>query len=788
MRRGIRTRVFGSFKNRLLILIVGLLGLALSATLLLALGYVYRDVYHTADQSLHAAQTVLQRQLEQREARMIATAEVLISDFGFKEAVASADSATIRSALANQVNRIGATLAMVYAPDGRLIAATGGGGVAPGVVSELFKPSPSDDVAAGASTFYAVVDGRAMQVVLTPLRAPEPIAWVVFGFELDQVQERTFGALVHAEVRFVTGRAGGAGAIGGADAVQLLKQSGRRYLALPLPLASRDGAITLLIRQPLAEAMAPYRNVRDALLVIAGITLGGAIGIALLAGQSAARPVEVLSAAVRRIEAGRYDEPVRVRGASEFVQLARSFNTMQLGLRDREQRLRYQGTHDALTGLYNRAGIRSRLLELLESECGVVLLLIDIHRFRDINASLDRETADAVLRAVATRLAHAGQSSQLVARLSADQFGLLLTTNDLAAAKSQALAIAEDLRRGLPVGDARIALITRIGISTTSTAARNADDLLRQADVALLEAKERGIVAVCYESGHDAQHRRSVLLVAELRRAIAQDGLTVAFQPLVRVCDGELSHLEALVRWTHPTLGIISPAEFVPLAERASAIGELTQWVLGAVIEQLRQWRQSGHHVRAAVNLSASDMADVSLPAVIFRRLAEAGVTAEQLIFEVTESAIMREPQTAIRIMEQLRSAGSRFAVDDFGTGHSSLAQVHSLPIDELKIDRSFVTDLGQSQRSAMVVRTVVELAHGLRLKAVAEGVETQEALALLARLGCDYAQGYLISRPLAAEAVPDWIEARRRHPVNMTENSGQSAELINLRSVGSGP
>lgn len=783
MHWGIRTPGFRSFKNRLLILIVGLIGLAQSATLLLALGYVHRDAYHTADKELHAAQSVLQRELQARDARMAATAEVLISDFGFKEAVASADGATIRSALANQLNRIGATLAVVYGPDGRLMASTDEK-LSSGTLDALLGRTQADD-APGPATYYAVVGGLPMQIVLTPLRAPEPIAWVAFGFVLDSAQEHSLGTLVHAQVRFVTAHAGSGSEADGGAAVQLVHQDGGDFLALTQPLPARSGAIALLIREPLSEAMAPYRNVRNALLIIAAIALGGAIAVALAVGRGAARPVEVLSAAVRRIEAGRYDEPVRLRGASEFVQLARSFNGMQIGLRDREQRIRYQATHDTLTGLHSRTGLHLRLMQLLERGGPVAILLIDIHRFRDINASLERDTADAVLRAVATRLAHTASSPDMVGRLGADQFALLFETEDASAATQPALAIAEDLRTGLVVADARVALITRSGVSSTGSGTRSADDLMRQADVALLEAKERGVTVVCYEAGHDAQHRRSISVVAELRRAIAQDALTLAYQPLVRVTDGKLAHFEALVRWTHPTLGVVSPGEFVPLAERASAVSELTHWVLSAVIEQLRCWRKAGHQLRAAVNLSASDVADASLPAFIFQRLGQAGVSADQLIFEVTESAIMREPEAATRVMEQLRSAGSRFAVDDFGTGHSSLAQVHSLPIDELKIDRSFVRDLGQSDRSAMIVQTVIELAHGLRLAVVAEGVETPAAMALLARLGCDYAQGYLISRPIAAEAVLAWLEARGPALSDAATRTPGTAELIELRSAG---
>ena len=227
--------------------------------------------------------------------------------------------------------------------------------------------------------------------------------------------------------------------------------------------------------------------------------------------------MELLAGAVRRIEAGRYDEPVRLRGASEFVALAHSFNGMQLGLREREERIRHQATHDALTELYNRTGLRERLAELLATGESVTVLLVDLHRFRDINASLERATADAVLRAVAMRLTQAAGSPERLARVGADQFALLRPGALISRAERLAATIAEDLRNGLPVGELRVTLVLRAGVSTSATGAASADDLLRQADVALLEAKERGIRA-CRLRGRsrDARHRRGVLLVAQL--------------------------------------------------------------------------------------------------------------------------------------------------------------------------------------------------------------------------------------------------------------------------------
>jgi len=244
----------------------------------------------------------------------------------------------------------------------------------------------------------------------------------------------------------------------------------------------------------------------------------------------------------------------------------------------------------------------------------------------------------------------------------------------------------------------------------------------------------------------------------------------------------EVIGFEALVRWTHPTLGAISPAEFVPLAERASAVSDLTRWVLAAAIRQLQRWRAQQIIAEVAVNLSASDIIDPSQPDYILGLLAEYDVPPSQLMLEVTESAIMRDPARAAIAMQRLRSAGIRFAIDDFGTGHSSLAQLHALPVDELKIDRSFVQNVERSASNTAIVRSTIELAHNLGLKVVAEGIETPEAWTMLLRLGCDVAQGYLISRPMAPAAVDEWLRSQRAKLARALSDAEQTGTLTALR------
>jgi diguanylate cyclase (GGDEF)-like protein len=785
----IRASSFPSFKNRLLILMVALVVLAQGATLLLVLTRVYRDTRAQSEHELRSAQGVLEHQLELRQGRLAATAQVLIADFGFKAAVASADAATIRSALSNHARRVGADIALMFGADGHLVASTST--IEPSAAEALVRPTLRDTDQPQVDSFVAVLNGHALQFVLTPVRAPEPIAWVAFGYVMDEAEARSLGSLVDLDVTFelptalvaspaVPERSAGATPL---PPVLITRVADQQFLTLRAPLPSRIGAIDLVLQRPMQQVMASYTKIRGELLTISALALACAIALALRVGGSAARPVEVLALAAQRIEAGQYDQPVQLRGGTEFVRLAQTFNGMQIGLREREERIRHQASHDPLTGLPNRLGMRERLAQLLEQNVAVTVLLLDLHRFRDLNASLDGETADRLLCAVANRIGAEFGARHYLARISADQFALLFHTGDARVAEAAAVAIAAQLRQGITAGELRVVLIVRGGISSVSAGgARTADDLLRQADSALLEAKERGVTVVFYEAGRDAEHRRGVLLMAELRRAISNNKLSLAYQPIVDMKTGTVHHLEALVRWTHPSLGVISPAEFVPLAERAAVITDLTHWVIGAACEQLQQWQRCQYRARVAINLSAGDVTDASLPAYIFRSVSEAGLEAEQLLFEVTESAIMREPQSAVPVMQQLRAAGSRFAIDDFGTGHSSLAQLHTLPVDELKIDRTFVRDLGSSERSLLIVRATTDLGHGLGQEIVAEGVETAEAWSTLLRLGCDYAQGYLVSRPIAAAELLSWVQARQGRLAAAVLRATETGSLIDLQ------
>jgi diguanylate cyclase len=786
----------GSFKYRLLILIVLLVAMAQGVTVVLALAYLNRSTQNQSALQLRATHAMLDQILSERARLLNSAADVLVADFAFREAVASQDQPTIVSALRNQAQRVNADLAILYGTDGRVLAATVERVDAAKIVADLRLPTV--ERTQGAPTF-AVIGDRPYQLVTAPLRAPDTIGWVALGFTLDLPLAQQLRTLGGTEVSFISHGVAGGGAVistlesrdsdwlaanmpAASGQPALTRVGATDYLTLSAPLLVNNGRIELILQRSQSEAAAQFRQMRTTLLLICVAALLVAVAIAWRAGLSAVRPLGELVVAARRIEQGDYEQAVDVAGGGEeFGHLAHTLNAMQAGIRQREQHIVHQGTHDALTGLPNRVGLRALLVKLAPELPALSVALIDVHRFRDINASVGHHTGDLLLQALSRRLSALSGPPICIARVGVDQFMAVLSADDeQAVGILQGLAL--ELRQGLAIGPLQLSVQICVGISQWRAPQCSVDDLLRQADIALVEAKAKGWEMVRYQPSHDAEHRRRITLVADLRQAIAGDQLTLAFQPLLLMTNREVIGFEALVRWTHPTLGAISPAEFVPLAERASAVSELTRWVLAAAIRQLQRWRAQQIIAEVAVNLSASDIIDPAQPDYILGLLAEYDVPPSQLMLEVTESAIMRDPARAAIAMQRLRGAGIRFAIDDFGTGHSSLAQLHALPVDELKIDRSFVQDVERSASNTAIVRSTIELAHNLGLKVVAEGIETPEAWTMLLRLGCDVAQGYLISRPMPAAAVDEWLRSQRAKLARALSDAEQTGTLTALR------
>ncbi len=427
-----------------------------------------------------------------------------------------------------------------------------------------------------------------------------------------------------------------------------------------------------------------------------------------------------------------------------------------------EAELRRMALHDSLTGLANRALLHDRLEQAirLAARTGsrAALLLLDLDRFKEVNDTLGHQVGDILLQQIGPRLEGALRRSDTLARLGGDEFALVLPE----VTEQTACAVAERIvglfRRPFAIETLELELGVSIGVAYYPVHGDRAADLLQRADVAMYSAKRGQTGFVVYSSDDDRHSVRRLTLQGELRRAIETNRLMLYYQPKIATETASLTGVEALVRWRHEDHGFVSPEEFIALAEQTGLIRPLTRWVVEAVLRQQEAWRQRGLDLSVAVNLSVRLLQDPDFPDRLRELIDTVGGDPGILQLEITESALMAEPDTAMMVLNRLAAMGCRLSLDDFGTGYSSLAYLQRLPIHELKIDRSFVLAMNADSSAAVIVRSVVNLAHSLELAVVAEGVEKPEIYDALSTLGCDQVQGYLIGQPMPVDAFETWL------------------------------
>ncbi|WCB92678.1 putative signaling protein [Baekduia alba] len=415
---------------------------------------------------------------------------------------------------------------------------------------------------------------------------------------------------------------------------------------------------------------------------------------------------------------------------------------------------------DQLTGLANRRALHRRLEEALaEPDARAALLLLDVDAFKDVNDTLGHDAGDLVLRQVARRLEHVALEADLLARVGGDEFAVLLTGDEADDASALGRRLRGLLEAPLEVEGLGLRLGSNIGIALAPRHANDATGLARRADVAMHLAKTHRTSIEVYSPERDRHSPARLALTAELHGAIEAGQLEVHYQPQADVRTGAVRGVEALVRWRHPEHGLMPPAAFMPLAERAGIMGPLALLVLEQAVVRCARWRAAGHDFTIAVNLSVTNLMDPDLPAEIAALLSEAGLAPRHLELEITEDVVMADAVGPIGVLHELKELGVRLSLDDFGTGYSSMAYLKHLAVDALKIDRSFVRDMADSHEDAAIVRSIVALAHALDLEVVAEGVATQRAWFAARDAGCDVAQGFHLGRPMAAEGFDAWLD-----------------------------
>ena len=734
---------------------------------------------------LETGNRVFARLLEQRADQLAQAARVLAADYGFRAALLSADRGTVVSALENHGTRIGASQMLLIGLDGQLVAAhPPGAGVQPAGLTDLIAVARER----GSATGFQSVAQTLYQLVVVPVMAPVPVAWVVVGFAVDEAFALDLKRLTGLDVSLLRQPAGGVAqlvvstlpqapqaALLAREDVGSMQIDGIEHVGLRHVVdAQADEQVSAVLQLSLERALAPWERLyREwaGLSVTATLVM---LFASVWMGRTIAAPVTRLAEFAHRVEEGDYAAPLPAQRDDEIGRLADAFGLMTEAIASREAHITELAYRDALTGLPNRvhfiAGLERCLQAAGAAQHTLAVLTLDLDRFKLINDTLGHAFGDLVLEEVGHRLLRAGvrqrdvgehlrMADNGVARLGGDEFAVLVPDADAWAARVVADRIATALEQPMSLQGQLVDVRASIGIALFPDHGSAAGDLMRCADVAMYKAKHSHTGVSLYDPAHHSRNAARLSLLTELRQAVERDELVLFYQPkyAFRAADG-LS-VEALVRWVHPQRGFVPPMEFIPFAEQTGYIKTITLWVLERAVRQCAQWRHAGRQVSVSVNLSARDLLQADLPERFCAMLARHGCAAGWITLEITESAVLDDPGKALANLERLRATGCQLSIDDYGTGYSSLSYVRQMPVQEMKIDRSFVMNLLTQPDDEIIVRSTIELAHNMGLVVTAEGVESEAVLDRLGVLGCDLAQGYFIGKPTAAVDLVAWME-----------------------------
>jgi diguanylate cyclase (GGDEF)-like protein len=767
---------FNSLQTRITALYTAAFGVVLILVAASMQWAIARSAEEKVRSELDSSSHVIERIWELRAEEMAAAARPLALDFGFREAVASDDEETVRSALANIASRIDLPNAFVVNYEGRVIGR-----------------NPEDDRSYDAELWDRLDSGwksgvlrigdKTYQAVAADIAAPALIGWLVIGRELDAKEMAELGKLSAIPVSSAIVRPDADGWVldstGQPVASPGIREMLDRLARLPdqqrtglsrsldgkMVLVRSLGTTTdgqtdaaLLLDFSVAQALRQYDGLRWA------VAISGALGLLIVAFASLwlarriVRPIAALEAATRSIARGELAH-VPVGSSDEIGTLTGRFNEMSAEIVERENHISYLAYHDALTELPNRLCLQEELDRVIAAAPGakarVAVLCLGLDDFKGVNDMLGHDTGDRVLVAVAHRLRDlAGE--RFVARMGGDQFCLVAWGE--ADPDSLAEDIIERLSTPFVIGEQRIHTGAAVGIVETEARGSVAEDLIKHAELAMFRAKEAG-PGRCWrftpELDRAARERR--LIEADLHLALAEGQFELYFQPLYDLTTNRFSAFEALIRWHHPKKGLVMPGEFIAIAEESGLIVPLGSWVLKEACRHAGTWPAD---IRVAVNFSMVQFQSPGLMNTVVQALASSGLDPNRLEVEITESLFLEDSGAILQTLRSLKDLGVRIALDDFGTGYSSLSYLRKFPVDKIKIDRSFIIELLHEKEAGAVVRAITQLAAALNMETTAEGVEDLGQVEVLREHGCTNVQGYYFSQPVPGDQVLRMLES----------------------------
>lgn len=737
-----------------------------------------------AGNQLAFAGDILNRQLDELTSQFAEGARVVTLDFGFREAIAAGDSATQRSVIRNLKDRIAADRVMLISLEDEILFDTHENSI-----SRMFPFVSMIDTAdeEGQAVAIASFEDTLYRLVIVPVLAPEPIAWIAVGLEINDalagrlrtqapvpmdvtfaLQSSNAWRLVGSTLEAHNRQAilGTAGNLADSAAPDMIDLAGAAYivLAAPVETVNKNSRAAIFLQYSAQDAISRTYP----LLITMIVLLVGGLGFALVGGfmmaRGVSRPLGELVDAAERVGRGDYDSAIHLKGNDEFGTLSATFNDMMVGIRAREEKISHQARYDSLTGLLNRtefvASVATRLTGLSDGSHATVVVL-GIERLAETNSTLGYDTGDELITEIARRLAATAGPNDLLARLGGDTFGLMFDRRSAGDAQTTVAQLEANFESPIPIQGFALSADLNYGLTFHDGAGGDAEQLIHQAEVAEFKTHGSGQSWHIFDPAHDEVNPDQLLLITEMRRAIAEHQFEMYYQPKINLRTEDIFAVEALIRWSHPERGMISPGLFIPLAEQTGDVRQITRWALTRALQDAKTLHGKGRNIQVAINLSALDLGNRELPNQVAAALTAADLSSDALILEITESSLMSEPAVARDTLAKLDDMGISLSVDDYGTGYSSLAYLKELPVTELKIDQAFVTEMATNPEDELIVRSTVDLGHNLGLKVTAEGIEDAESFRRLQRMNCDVGQGYYIAKPMPLSDLMAFLDDR---------------------------
>lgn len=743
----------------------------------LTTSYAFRTAQLTEKQierQMRYAQNVLTEYLSSQEQLLVTATRVLTADFGFKQAIATRDKNTIESVLLNHGERINADLMVMVDLQGELISISAKQKVTNAQVTEKVKKL----ISSSNLTQFLVLNNRIYQLIILPVKAPREIGYAIVGFQLSKASLVNLKNLTSLDITLVVKEQNIVSSISDLenDSNDLsiapittldLLISKTNYFNKKVPFDENAG-ISALLSTSLKEVHEEFNQLISSILFIALLIILISMFLSRLLSKGISTPLNYLMKLTARISRGELKiEKNEHRLPTEFNELYYAFSTMGEAISHREKEIKFQAEHDHLTGLYNRQMLLNIIDKCISANANLLLASINIKGFNQINDTIGPENGDVILKELAKRLQdsinahHENINLGAAGRIDSDEFILVLAIADLKEIEPELLSLHDRLTQAYWVDDIKMNLELHIGSVNSIMHGKTPELLMRRVIMAMRSATKEQKAIRQYEDGEDEAYLEKIQMIEELRMAIHSENspLFLNYQPKLNLSNNKIEKAEALIRWINKAGNFVNPEHFVSLAEKSGLIVSLTHWVIKNVAMQMEKWNEIGLSIRVSVNLSAQDIQHPEFVDYLLSTIEKYNVSPNQLTLELTERDLAENEEIVIERLSHLQTLGFQISVDDYGIGQSSLSKLKTLPVDELKIDKCFILSLEACPKDQDIVSSTISLGHKLNMQVVAEGVENKESLALLASYGCEYAQGYYISRPIDADTFVEWYK-----------------------------